>query len=367
MCRHVATTSGAPVSRAHHKPATRNRLTFGALLTMTVIGVALSLLVVSPFLSALTWAFALAVVAHPLHEWIHRRIASPNLAAGISVVLVTLILFLPAAFVVWRVGEQASEGFDQIRQQLEGGTLRSQAARVPFGGRFYDALIGQGGKQNGEGTLAASVPQQAGAWLQAAIGAAVQGLVALFVLFFLFRDRAQVLGTVRSYLPMSDREVDYFLARIRNMTHATIYGNGLTSLLQGTLGGIMFAVLGLEGALLWGVAMALLSLIPSAGAFVIWLPAAVVLAFQDEWLKAAILAGWGVLVVGTIDNVLYPVLVGKEMKLHALAVFLSLVGGLFVFGAPGLVLGPVVAAATVALLDILRARTTRRRSAVEPR
>jgi predicted PurR-regulated permease PerM len=105
--------------------------------------------------------------------------------------------------------------------------------------------------------------------------------------------------------------------------------------------------------------MALLSLIPSAGSFVIWIPAAIVLATQGEWWRAVLLAGWGTLVVGTIDNILYPWLVGHETRLHTLVVFLAVVGGLLVFGAAGIVLGPVAAAATVTLLDILKARGRR--------
>jgi predicted PurR-regulated permease PerM len=151
------------------------------------------------------------------------------------------------------------------------------------------------------------------------------------------------------------------------MAHATIYGNVVVALIQGVLGGIMFAFLGLPAALLWSVAMALLSLVPNAGAFVIWLPAAVFLAAQGAWTKAVILAAWGVLVVGTIDNLLYPMLVGKDTRLHTLAVFFSVVGGLLAFGAAGLVLGPTALAGTLALVNVLKRRTAHHRSAVEPR
>jgi predicted PurR-regulated permease PerM len=112
--------------------------------------------------------------------------------------------------------------------------------------------------------------------------------------------------------------------------------------------------------------MAMLALIPSSGAFFIWLPAAAFLAFQGDWTRAAILAGWGVLVVGSIDNLLYPHLVGKEMHLHTLTVFLSVVGGLFVFGAAGLVLGPVIVAATMAMHEILRQRTAAQPASSRP-
>jgi predicted PurR-regulated permease PerM len=128
------------------------------------------------------------------------------------------------------------------------------------------------------------------------------------------------------------------------------------SAIQGLLGGLMFWFLGIPGALLWGVAMGLLSVVPILGAFVVWVPAAAFLAVQGEWMKAGILALWGVLVVGLIDNLLYPMLVGEQTRMHTVPMFLALLGGLAVFGAAGLVIGPIVLAFTWSLLQLLRKR-----------
>jgi predicted PurR-regulated permease PerM len=329
-----------------------SRIRSGALIAFTVFGIAVCAWIATPFVSALTWAFALAVVAAPLHVRVEKRIKRPSIAAGFSVFLMTLVLLIPTMITAWQVGVQVSEGLELVQQRLEAGALKDVAARVPGGERVYDMVM------SGRDEAPALVPpQQAGAWVASAISVIFQTLVAAFALFFLLRDRHDVLTTVRSYLPMSGPEATLFLERIRMMTHATIYGTVVTALIQGALGGLMFALLGIPGAFLWGVVMALLSLIPSAGSFFIWLPAALVLAAQGEWWRAAILAGWGTLVVGTIDNILYPWLVGHETRLHTLVVFFAVVGGLLVFGAAGIVLGPVAAAATITLLDILRART----------
>jgi predicted PurR-regulated permease PerM len=328
----------------------------GALVAFAVVGIAVCAWIATPFVSALTWAFALAVVAAPLHDRIERRLRRPGLAAGTSVLLVTLLLLIPTMITAWQVGVQVSEGLEQMQQQLEAGALKDIAARVPGGTRIYEMVMSDKGSAT---SLVPTVQQQAGAWLATTISVVFQVLVAAFALFFLLRDRSAVLATIRSYLPMTGPEATLFLDRIRLMTHATIYGTVVTALIQGTLGGIMFAIVGIPAAFLWGVVMALLSLIPSAGSFVIWIPAAIVLATQGEWWRAVLLAGWGTLVVGTIDNILYPWLVGHETRLHTLVVFLAVVGGLLVFGAAGIVLGPVAAAATVTLLDILKARGRR--------
>jgi predicted PurR-regulated permease PerM len=345
---------------------TRARLSLLVLLTMTATGVGLCALVLSPFVPGLVWALALAIAAFPLHQFISRWVTIPSLAAAVSLLLVTVILLAPTLFVGWQIGMQAADQFDRVEGLLESGRLREALEGFPPAVRLYDSMAGNGGEAPQASELAAPAGVAAGT-LQTLIDVLVQALVALFVLFFLFRDRRSVLDTARSLMPMSDRETDHFFEQMRSMTHATIYGTVVVSLIQGVLGGLMFAFVGIPGALLWGVAMAILSLIPSAGAFVIWMPVAVVLAAQGEWGKATLLGAWGALVVGTIDNLLYPLLVGKEMRLHTMPVFLAIVGGMFVFGAAGIVLGPVILSGTIALIEILRQRTARGRSAIEPR
>ncbi|MBC8145153.1 MAG: AI-2E family transporter, partial [bacterium] len=125
---------------------------------------------------------------------------------------------------------------------------------------------------------------------------------------------------------------------------------------QGTLGGLMFWWLGLPLPLLWGVVMGLLAIVPILGAFVIWVPAAIFLVMQGDIWQAVVLAVWGTVVIGLVDNLLYPALVGNKLRLHTLPVFFSIVGGLFVFGACGLIIGPVVLAVADGLVDVWRLR-----------
>lgn len=352
--------AGVPsdTSQSASRPTTRRSRP--VLIAMATIGVALSALIVSPFVPALTWACALAVVAAPLHRRLRRRLTRPGLVAGVGVVVVILTIAAPTVFVGWRVGVEASHSLQQAQVLLDSGALRERLASVPYGQRVYDAAVRAVEGGGGSGGLLASI-NGAGTVLSATLWSGVQFAVAMFVLFFLFRDEEAVLRTVRAYLPMSSAEATYFLDRVKQMTHATIYGNVATALVQGTLGGVMFAMLGIPGALLWGVAMAILSIIPSAGAFVIWIPAAIVLAAQGDWGKAGVLAVWGSLAVGTIDNLLYPILVGTEVRMHTVPVFLTLVGGILVFGAAGIVLGPVIGAGTIAMIDILKRRQTAER------
>ena len=360
--------SDRPRVAADDRPAmSRDRLAFAVLLAMFTAGIVLSALLVAPFVPALVWAFALVVVADPLHQWILARVRYVNISAGVTVFLVGLVLLIPASFLAWQIGAQASQRFQEVQYFLDSGSLRQLLRRLPTAARVYDWLTQSHGTTLPAAELMPSVQNQASVWLRSALGGTMQILIALFTLFFLFRDRDRVVATFRSFMPMSDGETDYFFERIRRMTYATIYGNVVVAIAQGGLGGLMFALLGIKGALLWGVVMAVLSLLPNAGAFLIWVPTAVYMAIDGDWLKASILARWGAIVVSSIDNLLYPMLVGREVRVHTLPVFFSVVGGLLLFGAAGIVLGPVILAGTTALADILRRRTVHSRSAVEPR
>lgn len=346
------------------QPATRSRLSFYVLMTMTALGVILCAIVISPFVPGLVWALSLAIVGFPLHRMMERFIRLPSLAAIVSVLTVALLLLGPTLFVGWQIGSQAGDRIDDAQRLFDSGAIRDVLERFPPAARAYDAMSGDRGQPPEVTDMAPAAATTAGVWVQALLSALFQAVIALFTLFFLFRDRVRVLKVVRSFMPMTDAETDYFFDHLRSMTHATIYGTVVVSLIQGVLGGLMFWFIGIPGALLWGVAMALLSLIPSAGAFVIWLPMAFILAAQGEWGKAILLGAWGALVVGTIDNLLYPLLVGREIRMHTLPVFFAIVGGLFMFGAAGIVLGPVIVSGTIALLAILRRRTEHGRSAV---
>jgi predicted PurR-regulated permease PerM len=188
------------------------------------------------------------------------------------------------------------------------------------------------------------------------VWAVAELLITFFALFYFFRDRRPALQAVRSLVPLSEAEMNEVFVRISDTIYATVYGTLAVALVQGFLGGLMFWVLGVQGALLWGTVMGLLAVIPVLGAFIVWVPAALFLALEGSWGKAVILTVWGAGVVSLIDNLLYPLLVGKRLRLHTLPVFIAIVGGILLFGSAGVILGPVTLAVMVALVDIWRRR-----------
>jgi predicted PurR-regulated permease PerM len=348
------------------KSLTRRNLSAVVLIILAALGLLASILIAAPLVPALTWALSMAIVAYPLHQWLAARIRSRNITAGLTVAIIAAGLVAPAIFIGHQAVRQLESGLKDLEQQYRSGEVEAVLKKSPQLGGVADWAKNNINPEQVLDELKNFIRQRLGGWITATIEALIQILIALFVLFFLLRDRQQAVTLLRSMLPLSDRESDGVLEQVRGTVHATIYGTFFVAAVQGTLGGLMFWLLGVPAPLVWGTAMAILSLVPTLGAFVICLPAAIFLGIQGHWAKAVMLAAWGVLAVGSVDNILHPIVVGKQMRMHTVPVFIATVGGLFLLGAPGIVLGPVAFAMTLALLQVLRRRTVRDRSAKEP-
>lgn len=335
----------------------RERVLILALMAATVLFCWLCFLLARPFLPAIAWAIALAVVSQPMFPWIQRWVRQPNVAAGICVLLVAVLIVAPVIFLGHQLFREAAAFGEVVKSAPQ--RWETLAREHPAIAQAMNWLGGQEGLAKHAESVLAGVPNLIGG----TVATGLQLFVTFFILFFLYRDREHALRSLRSLLPLSSREATEVSHRVADTIHATIYGTLLVAAIQGALGGLMFWWLGLPAALLWGVVMAVLAVIPVLGAFVVWAPAALFLGMQGEWWKAAVLAGWGTVIVGLIDNLLYPVFVGKRIHFHTVPVCISIVGGLSVFGASGLILGPVILAVTGALIEIWRRRTKEGQSA----
>jgi predicted PurR-regulated permease PerM len=341
----------------------RERVLALVLLVATALAVYLCYQLTRPFLPALAWALALAVVAHPLHDWLERRLRRPNLAAGASVVLVAVAIVAPTMLLTQRLGREVAWGVAWVQSEYTSGHWRAALERHP---RLVAVLSWFGGDIDVNAAaerLASTLSSHISSVLTGSVWAIADLLITLFALFYFFRDRRPALRVLRSLVPLSDAEIEEVFRRVADTIYATVYGTLAVALVQGFLGGLMFWVLGLPAVLLWGAAMALLAIVPVLGAFVVWAPAAFFLALAGSWGKAVVLTAWGVGVVSLIDNLLYPILVGSRLRLHTLPVFIAIVGGILLLGSAGVILGPVALVVTVALMDIWRRRTAGGRAA----
>jgi predicted PurR-regulated permease PerM len=341
----------------------RERVLALVLLVATGLAVYVCYRLARPFLPALAWALALAVVAHPLHDWIERRLRRANLAAGVAVVLVAVAIVGPTVLLTQRLGREVAWGVGWVQSEYTSGHWRAALERHPWLATVLSWFGGGvdvgGAAERLLSTLSSNIPSA----LTGSVWAVAELLITLFALFYFFRDRRPALRALRSLVPLSEAEVEEVFRRVADTIYAIVYGTLTVALVQGLLGGLMFWVLGLPAALLWGAVMALLAVVPVLGAFVVWAPAALFLALTGSWGKAIVLTVWGVGVVSLIDNLLYPILVGKRLRLHTLVVFIAIVGGVPLLGSAGVILGPAALAVTVALVDIWRRRTSGGRAA----
>jgi predicted PurR-regulated permease PerM len=343
----------------------RERIAVFVLIAASLITIYLCYVMVEPFLPALAWALALAVVTHPLHRWIAARVRSRGLAAAISVALVLIIIVVPAAFVAQNLVSEAASGVKAAQEMLAAGRWRQVAARYPQIAPAIAWIEDQIDVSGLLGGTASGIASYVSSFLSGSVTLAIGIMITFFCLFYFFRDREQTLGVMRSLVPLSRKETDEMFDRITDTIHATVYGTIAVSMVQGLLGGLMFWWLGLPAPILWGFVMAMLGLLPLFGASLVWAPAAILLALEGDWTKAIILTVWGSTVIALIDNLLYPMFVGKRISLHTLPVFFSILGGLAAFGASGLIIGPVVLAIADALLHVWRQRTANGHTAEE--
>ncbi len=313
---------------------------------VSAVCVYLSWKLVAPLVPTLALAFGLAIAVRPLHRRLERRLASPGAAAFLVIVILLVAIIAPGALLLTRIANESLAAANWIRAAAQAGDLDRYMTYLPA--MDLDAGIRQFSGYFASGISAAIANS---VWIVAEV------LMALFALFFLLRDRARILDSIRALLPLPADELTLIFDRVGDTIYASLYGNLAVKAVQGFLGGAMFAVLGLPAPAFWGTAMAVLAAVPFVGTGIVWAPAALYLLWQGSWIKAIVLAVWGAGIVSTIDNFLYPILVGRELRLHTLAVFIAFIGGLSAFGAAGAVLGPAILAVAATLIDIRRRRS----------
>jgi predicted PurR-regulated permease PerM len=336
--------------------ASRSRVQTSVLTVATIVGVYLCYKLAAPFLPALTGALALAVLFTPLQRRFESKLKRPSLAAIVSVFVISLSVAVPVTFVAQRLAVQAAKGAELVQTKVKSGEWRRALETRPRLAVLADRIEQQIDLPGTVTTLATWLSTTAGTIVRGSLYQVIGFCLTFYLLFFFLRDRDAALLSLRSLLPLSEATMDRLFSRISDTIFATIYGTLAVSSVQGVLGGLMFWWLGLSAPLLWGVIMALLAVVPVLGAFIVWIPAALFLVLEGSWGKALILALWGMIVVGTVDNLLRPILVGNRLKLHTVLAFMSVVGGLILFGPAGLILGPLALTVTTVLLEIWRGR-----------
>ena len=323
------------------------------ILLLTAVSLAFLWLLL-PFYSAVFWGTILAVIFHPVQRRINDRLPGrPSLAAGIGLILILFIVILPVSMLTTALVRQAQSFYNRIQNgDIDFGDYFQQvmdAIPAPLARQMerfslheLDVLqdyLAQSIEQTGQfiATHALSVGSDTVHFL-------ISLAIMLYLLFFLLRDGQSLALQIRRAAPLSDEHKAMLQDKFTRVVKATVKGNILVAAVQGALGGIIFWILGLPGAVLWGVLMGILSLLPAVGASLIWGPVAIYFLATGAIVQAVVLTAFGAIVIGLADNVLRPMLVGKELKLPDYVVLIATIGGLSLFGLNGFVIGPLIAA-----------------------
>ena len=314
--------------------------------------------IVAPLWQPLMWAVLLGALLAPSNARLARRLGNrPRLAAGLTTVGVVLLLLLPVLAIGAAVAAQAA----QLLSRIDTQAIRSTSldlSHAPFLQKplaWLEATVGiswgqiEGWIVAGTKHLLQVMASSGGAVMLGAIGTIVSFVLMLFVLFFVLRDGPTLAARVVRMVPIEAHLRGRLWRHLIDVTRAVFMGIGLTALVQGFLLGTGFAIAGLPSPLVFGVLGALFALVPVVGTAIIWVPGVLWLVAQGQHGLALFMAGWGILVVGSVDNFLRPILISGRVEVPTLAVFIGVMGGLAAFGFVGLFLGPIVLGLLVAL------------------
>jgi predicted PurR-regulated permease PerM len=345
-------------------PAVRRLENQTFLLLLVVVTLAFGW-ILAPFYGAILWAIVVAVIFAPLNRRLRSRMGGrPNLAAAATVLIVIAMVLVPLALITASLLQEASSLYDKV-----------QSGEYNFAGyiqRVFDALpawaTGLLDRFNltdlsaARDRLAAGLVKGGQVLAPQALSIGmntfdfVVGLgIMLYLLFFLLRDGRALAEQLKKVVPLRADQKAALFARFADVVRATVKGGIVVAIAQGALGGLAFWFLGIQPALLWAVLMAFLSLLPAIGAGLVWAPVAIYLLATGAVWQGIGLFVYGVLVVGLVDNLLRPFLVGKETKLPDYVVLISTLGGIQVFGLNGFVIGPLIAAIFMVTWEIFSA------------
>ncbi len=307
---------------------------------------------VADFLKVIFWAAVLAMLFRPLQLKLLRTMPRwPSAAALLSTLAVIFAVLIPISLIAFAVAQEAAN----LASDIEGGDIDTDSAllwleqRIPY---LSDLLhrFNVDFAQIQEALSSAAIA--AGQWIagnavtigQNALQFFLHLFVMLYLLFFFIKDGSLILQAISRVIPFDYELQQHLRSRFAAVARATLKGTFLISVIQGTIGGMSFWLLDIRAPVLWGVVMTLFALLPAIGPPIVWIPASIVLIATDELLKGLILIGIGAIVIGLVDNLLRPVLVGRDARLPDYIILLTTLGGIAAFGVSGIVIGPIIAA-----------------------
>lgn len=345
---------------------------FASVFFILILGVFLTLCIMMlwPFIKIVGWAATFAILWYPVHTFILKKIKHPTISSLLSCFLIVVIVLLPATFLTIGLIQEGEKLGKAAQHYIEGEKYKDFAKfflKLKFFKKSYEYLnkyydfskfdfksaISKNLQQ-----ISTSVGKQGVFIIKNIVVFIFQLTLTMVIFFFLLKDGKKIFPFIKPFIPLSSEKTNLLILRATETIRATVYGWVVVGIIQGTLVGVIFAILGLPSPIFWGGIAILLCFIPFVGAPVVWVPASIILALKKMWVKAIILFLFGAIVINLIDNFLRPILVGTKLKLHPMITFFAIFGGVILMGPLGLFLGPVILSVTLSLLDVLKLKLT---------
>ncbi len=330
----------------------RSLLLFGLMASLAIT----MIMLLRPFFFPLFWATIIAIVFYPVYKGLNRVLGIAWVSTLITILLAIVAIFLPLSAIVFLVIRESSTLYDiitsgqivELIQKLSTALQHTILAPiiVQIRGQVADLAT------NATKTITLYLLSNLKEITQNSIRFLFLGFILIYTLFFLLKDGERILRRLRFLSPLGDGYEDMLFSRFTSTVRATLKSTFLIGGIQGIIAAILFSATGVEGAFIWALLLFLFSMVPGVGSFVVWLPVGLImLALGNVWQAVTIFA-IGLLIISTIDNILRAPFIGKDIQMHPLLVFFSSLGGIFLFGISGVVIGPCIAALTLSVIAI---------------
>jgi len=332
--------------------------------------------IIVPFFVPIAWAGVFVILFHPLYKKLSARLHSPNLAGVLMCILIIVLIIGPVAYLFAALVNEAAAAVAKVNAMYKAGELDNllqfnipwlEAVKQKLS-QYYDLSkinLNQLVKDALDKTSGIIFSQTS--WLIAnGTRAIFYFILMIFTMFYFFRDGEMLINRIKRLMPIAREQVDAAFSKLRDVIYATMYGGVVVALIQGLLGGILFTVMGIPSAIFWGAIMAFLAIIPLLGAFIVYVPAGIILMIGGAWVKGLLVIAIGTVVISQSDNVIRPLLIAGRTEMHPLMLFFSIMGGVAMFGLLGVVVGPIIAAIFTVLIKLFESRLHPAEEAPDP-
>lgn len=339
----------------------QNRFSFIILFFFVAVLAYLSYEIFKPFLFPIAWGIVFSLLFYPLYVFINKYIKWKSLVSFIVIIIIIFLIIAPLSYFSVMLAQEAKgllkyAGGD--KENILEKLIEKEPARTIVEKSLQVLQINEDELSKNISEILTKISKELTGVVTKGISGFFAGafdfVIMAICIFFFLKDGPALLRKIEQYLPFSDDQKERVNKQIADIIVSTMYGGVIIALVQGTIGGVAFAILGISSPVMWGLAMAISSFLPLVGAFIIWMPAAIYLFFAGYTLKAFILFLIGFFGISMVDNFLRPLIVGSRTKMPFLPLFFTVLGGIKLFGLLGIIMGPLIFALFISVFEIFR-------------